>query len=59
MTQMTSNTQKSVSLNQRNISMIYGQRKNFFELKKILLIPKNFLQSKQIYFFQSKNIFLS
>ena len=27
-------TQKTVSLNQRNTSLIYGQRKNFFELKK-------------------------
>ena len=24
-------TEKTVSLNQRNISLIYGQRKNFFE----------------------------
>ena len=36
-------TEKTVSLNQRNISLIYGQRKNFFELKKDLLIQKNFL----------------
>ena len=34
-------TQKIVSLNQRNIPMIYGQRKNVFELKKVLLIQKN------------------
>ena len=34
-------TEKTVSLNQRNISLIYGQRKNFFELKKVLLIKKN------------------
>ena len=30
--------QKTVSLNQRNISLIYGQRKKNFELKKVLLI---------------------
>ena len=34
--------QKTVSLNQRNISLIYSQRKNFFELKKVLLIQTNF-----------------
>ena len=28
-------TQKTVSLNQRNISLIYGQRRNFFELEKL------------------------
>ena len=43
--------QKTVSLNQGKISLIYGQRKNFFELKKVLLIQKNLLQCKQIYFF--------
>ena len=31
-------TQKTVSLNQRDISLIFSQRKNFFELKKVLLI---------------------
>ena len=36
-------TQKKVSLNQRNISLIYDQRKNFFELKEVLLIEKNVL----------------
>ena len=40
--------EKTVSLNQRIISLIYGQRKNFYELKKVLLIPKNFLWSKEI-----------
>ena len=33
-------TQKTVSLNQINISLIYGQRKSNFELKKVLLIQK-------------------
>ena len=37
------NTEKAVSLIQRNMSLIYGQRKNFFELKKVLLIQKKFL----------------
>ena len=32
-----------LSLNQRNISFIYGQRKQNFELKKVLLIGKKFL----------------
>ena len=36
-------TDKTVSLNQRDISLIYGQRKNFFELKKVLLIQIDFL----------------
>ena len=36
-------TQKTVSLNQRKISLIYDQRKNFFELKKVSLIQKNCL----------------
>ena len=40
-------TEKTVSLNQRNISLIYGQRKNFFELKKVLLIQKNFFDPKK------------
>ena len=40
-------TEETVSLNQRNISLIYGQRKNFFELKKVLLIKKNFFDSKK------------
>ena len=30
--------EKTVSLNQRSISLIYGQRKNFFALKKVKLI---------------------
>ena len=36
-------TKKTVSLNQRHISLIYGGRKNLFELKKVLLIQKSFL----------------
>ena len=35
--------QKTGSSNQRNISLIYGQRKNFFELK-------SFVDSKKFYF---------
>ena len=50
-------TQKTVSLNQRNISFIYGQRKNFFELKKVLLIQKHFLLCEKIDFFGSKKFF--
>ena len=52
-------TEKTVSLNQRNISLLYGQRKNFFELKKDLLIQKNGLWSKEINLFTLKNIFLN
>ena len=36
-------TEKIVSLNQRNISLIYSQRKNFYELNKVLLIQENVL----------------
>ena len=32
--------ENSVSLNQKNFFLIYGQRKNFFKLKKVLLIQK-------------------
>ena len=52
-------TEKTVFLNQRNNSLIYGQRKNFFELKKVLIIQKNFLRPKEIDFFTSKTIFLN
>ena len=41
-------TEKTVSLNQGNISFIYGQRKNFFDLNKVWLIQKNFLSTKDI-----------
>ena len=51
--------EKTVSLNQRNISLIYGERKNFFELKKVLLIHKNFLWSEEIDFFTLKTIFFN
>ena len=33
---------------EKTVSLMYGQRKNFFELKKVLLIQKNVLCSKQI-----------
>ena len=39
--------------------LIYGQRKNFFESKKVLLIPENFLWSKEIDLFTLKNNFLN
>ena len=44
---------------QKTISLIYGQRKNFIELEKVLLIQANFFLCKQIYFLGSKNIFLN
>ena len=50
-------TQKAVSLNHRNISLIYGQWKNFFEIKKVSLIQKKFLWSKEIDLFTLKKIF--
>ena len=43
-------TEKTVSLK---------QRKNFFELKKVLLIQKNVLSSKEIDLFILKKIFLN
>ena len=50
-------TEKTVSLNQRNISLIYGRRKNFFEIKsfvnsnKFSMIQKNrFLNIKENFF---------
>ena len=54
------NTEKAVSLIQRNMSLIYGQRKNFFELKKVLLIQKKFLWLDEIDLFTlKKNVFES
>ena len=55
----TRHTEKIVSLNQRNISLIYGQRKNSFKSKKVLLIRKNFLWSKEIDLFILKKVFLN
>ena len=52
-------TKKTVSLNQRNISLIYGQRKNFIELKKVLLIQKKFRLTKEIDLFTLKKILLN
>ena len=52
-------TEKTVSLNRRNISLIYDQRKNFFKLKKVFLIQKNVLWSKEIDLFTLKKIFLN
>ena len=50
-------TLERVSLNQRKISLIYSQRKNFFELKKVFLIEKNVLWSKEIDLFTLKTFF--
>ena len=52
-------TEKTVSLNRGNISLIYGQRKNAFELKKVLLIQKIFLRSKEMDLFTLKKILLN
>ena len=52
-------TEKTVSLNQRNISLIFGQRKNVFEVKKVLLIQENFLWYKEINLFTLKKIVLN
>ena len=35
-------TQKKGSSNQRNISFIYGQRNNYFQLKKVFFNSKEF-----------------
>ena len=51
-------TEKTVSLNQRIISLIYGQRKHFFESKKVLLIQTKFW-SQEIDMFTLKKIFLN
>ena len=47
------------SAHRENIFLIYGQRKNLFELKKVLLIQKNFLWSKEIDLFTLKKTFLN
>ena len=38
-------TEKTVSLNQRNISLMYGRRKKCFKIKKALFIQTNFFES--------------
>ena len=43
---------------EETVSLIYGQRKNVSELKKVLLIQKNFLRSKEIDLFTLKTILL-
>ena len=53
------NTEKTVSLNQRKISLIYGTRKNLFELKKAFLIKKKILWFKGIDSFILKKIFFN
>ena len=52
-------TENTVSLNQRNIYFIYGQRKNFFELKKVLLFQIKILWSNEINLFTLKMTFLN
>ena len=42
---------------EKTVSLIYGQRKNFFELKKVLLIQKNVLWSKKIDLLTLKKFF--
>ena len=44
---------------EETVSLMYGQRKNFFELKKVLLIQKNVPWFKEIDLFSLKNIFLN
>ena len=44
---MTECTEKTVSSNRRHISLIYSQWKNFFPLKKVLLIQKKIFWSKE------------
>ena len=43
----------------KNVSLIYGQKKDFFELKKVLLIQKKILRSNKIDLFALKNNFLN
>ena len=50
-------TEKTVSFNQRNIFLLYDQWKNFFEAKKVSIIQKNALWSKEIDLFTLKEIF--
>ena len=49
---------KNIYLNRGNISLIFGQRKSFFELKKVLLINKKYLWSKETDLFTLKKIHL-
>ena len=44
---------------EKGVSLIYGKRKNFFELKKVLLIQKNCLWSTEIDLFTLKKKFLN
>ena len=50
---------KGFDYTEKTVSLICGQRKRFFELKKVLLIQKNLLWSKEIDLFTLKNIFLN
>ena len=46
-------------LHWEKVSLICGQRKNFFALKKVLLTQKNCLRSKAIDLFALKKYFLN
>ena len=53
-------TEKTVSLNQKNISLICDQRKNFFEFKKVLLVQKKFFNvNKSISLDQRKFLWIN
>ena len=54
-----SNIQNLYLHTKKTVSLIYGQRNDLFELKKVLLIQKNVLWSKEIDLFTLKNFFLN
>ena len=49
---------RDILYTEKTVSLIYGQWKNFFELKKVFLIQKFFLWSKEIDLFVLKTFFL-
>ena len=42
---------------EKTVSLMYGERKNFFKLKKVMIIQKNFLWSKEKICLHFKEIF--
>ena len=48
-----------MAFTEKTVFLIHGQRTNFFELKKLLLIQKKFLWSKEIDLFTLKKMFLN
>ena len=56
---MSTNTGQTYRHTYKTVSLIYGQSKNFFELKKVLLIQENFLSFKEIDFFTLKKTLLN